>query len=317
MRFRLVLLVTLLPIVSPACGKEDATGTAAASGPVSAADFPARYVQTYCRTLAPCCGQDAVKYDEAYCLEHEKLGEKFASYAQENPYLAYDPVGGGKCLDAMAAAGCAIQDDVGTPGCEGVLVGKIPLGEKCFERIHCAPQAGQVVDCTGIQTEDGPGVCGIVATNIGAGAPCGFDRSTQCAKGLSCVPVDPKDPKTSVCTPPPALGEKCNYDCAVGARCDNGGSNVCVAKLALGEACFGDTVCVEGSFCDHAGEKMCKPLLQRGAPCGLPFHCASGFCEGGLCRGGDVHECSGDVDEDDPSEAAPVGTGGPKPAPPG
>ncbi|RYE93564.1 MAG: hypothetical protein EOO75_04080 [Myxococcales bacterium] len=281
----LSVTAVLSALVLAACGD---SGSSSTSGPVSADDFPARYLDAYCGKLASCCEGESVPYDEAYCRQSAAFNPGKYAGLVNSPSLRFDPDAAGRCIDAIKAR-CSLRDDLDIPGCEGVFVGQVAIGGACLESIECAPVAGQTVYCGGQKFEDGPGTC-MVLTSLAAGAACGGQVEGICSDGLAC------DGQT--CVALPGAGQSCEktFACDDASNCEFS-SRTCVAKPAPGEVCAGDFSCPEGYFCNSfVTPSTCDTLLPRGAACQVGFHCLSGRCERGLCRETDLSSCSGPGD---------------------
>lgn len=258
-------------------------GGAGTSGPVSFEDFPKKYADALCKVAAACCTNAGVAYDDAYCHDDHAFDPGKYGYLNNGQTLRFDPDGAGRCLDAVAAAGCGLKDDLDEPGCEGVIVGLVPVGGKCFESIECAPSLGKVIRCD-TPGEDTEGVCKEFLTSA-AGGPCGRDVFGECGVGLVCE--DFSQP-TSTCIAAPRGGEKCGIGgpCEAGFSC--GQSLTCEAVVPIGGACSGFGGCAEGARCK---EGVCTPPGADGSACRTGEDCASNRCIADRCRQRIVSSC--------------------------
>ena len=164
-----------------------------------------------------------------------------------------------------------------------------------------------------------------------AGEGCRF--SVECKDGLACVGYQIGVDGT--CKKPPKVGEPCTVQrfgtilnvqaaelhhpaCAPAGSCDG---KTCVARIAAGQPCVGDTSCVAGLSCVMA---RCQKPSATGGPCYLSADCTygsfcnrspnapSGKCEparpgGAECPVADA--CRGRCDM--PSRGADAGSGAP------
>jgi hypothetical protein len=264
-----------------ACGDTDEGGTgASANGPVPAEDFPKRYTDTYCATVAPCCEGAGVPYDDAFCHEKNAVNpDKFAALVND-PSVRFDPAAAGRCLDALAAAGCSADNDLDGPTCGGVFVGSLATGTPCEHELQCAPVAGKRVDCLSTAL-DAPSTCVAIVDAAAAGEPCGPAAFAQCAPGLTCG-------ATNTCVTAPPVGESCQPGgaCAQGAVCSP--TFTCQAIAADGEACISFGECAETSFCNQG---TCARRLPDNTACASSEACESQRCQAGVCRARTISSC--------------------------
>ena len=298
---RFVRKFGILALLLAGCGNSDTSSTGGpatdtSTGPISAADFPARYLDAFCAALAPCCSAESVTYDDVYCREHAAFDPGKYGELVSSPAIAFDPAAAGRCLDAIKAT-CSLKDDLQIPGCEGVIVGKTALGGACFDSITCAPVTGQTVRCGGQKEEDGPGTCRLPVV-LAAGEACGGQIDGGCADELTCD-------ASGHCAALPGVGQPCSdqFSCARTAYCD--ATKVCVAKPGAGEVCTGDGTCLDGLYCNtSATPPTCGARLKHGEACKTGVYCLSGRCERGLCRDAELRSCSKEP-QDDSSTPSP------------
>lgn len=276
-----------------ACGSGNGGGTgglpggAGTSGPVSFEDFPKKYADAICKVAASCCATAGIAYDDAHCRDDHAVDPGKFAYLNNGQTLRFDADGAGRCLDAIANAGCGVDDDLDQPGCEGTIVGLVPQGGKCFESIECAPVLGKRIRCE-TNGEDTEGVCREFVTSPADG-PCGRDVFGECGEGLVCE--DATQP-TSTCVAAPRAGEKCGIGgpCEPGYHCSTS-SFTCEAIVANGGACKSFTDCVEGSQCKDG---VCRTRGADGAACGNSEDCASNRCVNDRCRQKIIQSCGED-----------------------
>lgn len=120
--------------------------------------------------------------------------------------------------------------------------------------------------------------CSLFVGEDPAGSACAFEgfgglpQTSTCAPGLVCPQGE--------CVAPGAAGDPCvgslRQECADGLVCDwSAASPTCVARIALGDACTEDTLCVDEAFCSDG---ICTPQAAEGEPCTDAFGCLYGFC---------------------------------------
>ncbi len=148
----------------------------------------------------PAAGSDAGAGD---CLAHAQLaadqqlalvgtayGEGLVSI---NTMLVPD------CVAAYQSRACDpvldVEQALADPACAGVLVGNIPLGERCDTTAECAAGTYCLAQETGLRVTSlsGSGSLGVCFKYQQAGAPC--NTSADCAPPLTCAPA------TRVCQP--------------------------------------------------------------------------------------------------------------------
>ncbi len=176
-----------------------------------------------------------------------------AAPAFENTTLTYDPVAGGQCACAIAAAPC---DNLawfrGLASCDAAFVSTAtthdpcstdfdcPSAHRCRERLKGVAFGGQLPP-----TMCGGGDCWPVA---GLGEDC--TGEAECAPGTYCDSEAP----APTCTANAALGEDCN------------------ARPCLGDT--GQTLIFPPNACHYAkGPSVCEPRGRTGGLCGfVPCH---------------------------------------------
>lgn len=191
----------------------------------------------------------------------------------------------------------------------------------------------QADGCPGGATRPACGRCLLLHGDNAVGEACDAGKygSAECMQGLEC--------RLGVCTdtcPPRGMDEVCAEDgdifatCAEGLVCDHGGSNTCVPRVAIGEACKPNVPCEAGAYCEpmmsvcaaqlgpdamctgdaacadgltcEVQSMLCKPVPQAGeacqAVCAAGFYCEAGTCaaelpEGAACAADEA--CAGDL----------------------
>jgi hypothetical protein len=218
------------------------------------AAFADAYAKAWCDGLAACC--HFWPFHQDVCLTNARqLGQDMVAGSVLSgstlPHLDTDAQSG--CLAGVSAivAACPSTTFAATPTPECALVfttGTSPQGGACSLDSDCEPLAAHAAVCVN-------DVCTVPATNLPSGAACSVGPST-CEAGLVC------NPGTYVCSPPVAIGKRCDSetDCVDGAWCEGD----CEPFTPVGDAC---TAIVECGPTARCYQNVCQALVVTGAPC--------------------------------------------------
>jgi len=204
------------------------------------------YAQTYCDTLAACCGPETQLLNDFNCVDNYLRRVVYSTYGT----LPLNPWKLQRCLDqrrSRLALGCDTEISLRIDDCLN-LVDRPTSGAEVL--------CGQDRDCPGDQY-CAPSGCagGKCAPRLRAGQACdgGGDINRQCRDGLVCRALQ-----------------------------GTSGDFACQQPQEFMQGCFSDTDC--GSHYDrHVAcvESRCFTLLDDGQRCN-PFQshqCASGYCD--------------------------------------
>ena len=227
--------------------------------------------------------------------------------------VLYDGNAAARCVDWYAARGCAVSEPEPPPSqsCDAVFTGTLPDGRACVADDQCRSDHCDASACSGADACC-PGVCasalpvggdcakpgqicavgafckfdltGAVGTctlRVAAGQPC--TRSDLCVPGQFCdiAPLT----GSGTCDRPPARGEACPAgSCgSLSDVCDPFTAR-CVARTAIGGACFTDRTCVPFAHCDTTSTMTCVARSAAGGACTADSDCLTGLpCQGGTC----------------------------------
>jgi hypothetical protein len=176
-----------------------------------------------------------------------------------------------KCIDAIAAAKCGIDEALESDVCKSAVDGLIDLGNACINDFECKGDAY----CA--STSTCPGTCTAAGST---GDSC--TRNNECATGFYCSDTNKK------CTKPAAAGDVCGG--ATGPNCDDGffclgadedtgQSGNCRAFDEVFTAEVGETCSPQGPFCvpsARCGIMAVTPSLQ--------LECIATVASGAACR---------------------------------
>jgi hypothetical protein len=183
-----------------------------------------------------------------------------------------------QCAFAMRQRSCTDVYMSTNPAC--VTVGTKKAGESCIAAAQCESLA-----CTGSTTS-----CGVCLPRVAKGQDCTERTKVVCERGLTCDSTS----NTCVDLPPKSfdgtassgleIGKSCDARalCATGGYCmypSGGGSGICTAVLAEGDACTIAASCIEDCYCAQETGK-CRKIPGVNARCGNdietgdPLYCA-------------------------------------------
>lgn len=304
-----LFLVSVLPACADATPVTSATETAgdASTGaeqdtdPTTGGSEQPDDVALVCDLMRAACSRQVAC---GHAVVNNNPGDVDACVAQQQcesasdlldlPHVALDPDAVQACIAALEAASCgelAAQGLEIDAACQHYIAGTLGEGEACH--------GGAISDCA-------PGLSCVFADGTCPGicqAPAAACTEGSCGPDAFCGSDD-------VCHPRAALGEACDSalvgfsnltdePCAAGAHCEG---SVCVADLAAGAACWGQSVhacgpdaacvCADPDVCEGDADYSCGTPRAVGEACNMAFDCADGlycdFGQGGLCapRGG-------------------------------
>lgn len=178
-----------------------------------------------------------------------------------------------KCLEWAAKRGMvAVTLLEAEPSCDGVFVGKQPVGADCESSLQCV--SGSFCDS---------GKC---SAPKGEGGECRYlsmGQHTSCAAGLTCVLDKPADPQTERCQKTLEIGAECDPNksaCGDDRRCFDG---KCHRLGAAGDECTDGGDCSTGLFCTKKSDQdflgRCALMAATGQPCGGDSECTSAVCK--------------------------------------
>ena len=285
-----------------ASGVGDSGGSGAPDsglGPIALEDFPARFAESLCSNIGPCCQEEGHPHDAAAChaaAEAPPMREVMRVQAEGRPY---DAAAARTCVDTMAflARTCYGADlfDLFEKACVPVFRGNLPEGALCTFAEECTTTGG----CGSL--DGGPNRCargvgpqrakagdrcmstcmrsstsgGIDCTIPGPGAPPPSSDQCYVEDGLFC------EASTYVCRPTPLLGQACmGSPCGGDAYCESG---ACVAKRTSGPCSDWGESCASTAYCDRA-TWQCHPRKARGESCSGSVECAVGDLCSTTCR---------------------------------
>jgi hypothetical protein len=235
--------------------------------------------------------------------------------------VTFDVQAGQACLDAIAAAGCSIDQKYAFYStCSKVFLASVASGGACSSILecktgYCAQADGSYLvsdGCSGTCKEylargdacnpsnpacGSEDMCDLSSNKCVAraatGEPCG-DNVALCQDGLVCLGATLQQPGT--CQVRGEVGSPCSsfFDartttCALGLFCDN--NSKCAARLPVGSACSSLYACDDGLACigldvesngNVSVQGTCKPFLNAGASCN-PQPYESGCSQSTVC----------------------------------
>lgn len=270
------------------------SGSNAETERVSQAQFPDRFANIWCETVAACCSVAQISYDSATC----RVGARsFAANLLERSAgreATYSPDAGTQCLDRLSRAlsGCQIED--AGNACTMIFIGSSPEGTPCANGSECASgycalgEAGLSGVCAeldyraprhGKVGEPCVGSCGVPGSFECPSSllPNAQGTSSYCyaENGVYCT-FDPELLDVLSCQPYAAIGDSCGANdvrCIPGAFCADG---VCAAQRATGSCRDTPDQCAVASFCDSSQQCLAKRPLRE--TCFFGEECASDSC---------------------------------------
>lgn len=283
---------------------------------VSQAQFPERFANVWCESVAACCAQAHVARDPATCQAHAR--ELAAAQIAERVAFdtTYSAAAGTLCLGRLERAlkNCELED--ASSACALIFVGPAPVGTPCANGSACASgycalgEAGLSGVCAeasyrapvhGKAGESCVGSCGIpgsfqcptalLPNSDGTTTYCYAEDDLYCA-----FDPDALD-QALACRPYAAVGDRCTeISCAPGSFCADG---TCLAQRASGSCAETPNLCEAQSYCDAA--QQCQPKKPDGAACESGEACTHSSCSldgqtEGVCDSGSAltaRACSG------------------------
>ncbi|HKO48209.1 MAG TPA: hypothetical protein VJV79_10825, partial [Polyangiaceae bacterium] len=149
--------------------------------PVARADFPAKYAQAICDSVAGCCSKSSFNFDATNCVATETARATTLSGSFDQAKVNFNEQAAGDCLAAMPGRlQCGDTRLLGSiKACTEIFTGKLPLGASCS----------------------------------GNGRECSWQENSYCA-------ASPQDPTgvSKVCTaftpsPHGTVNEACSFSC--------------------------------------------------------------------------------------------------------
>ena len=109
-----------------------ACSTANAPGErVSEAQFPERFAQVWCQSVAPCCAHRVVGYDAALCQSQARDSAQGLLANRQGSESEYSVDAGTLCLDRLAQALGSCELEEASAACGMLFVGSSPDGTPC------------------------------------------------------------------------------------------------------------------------------------------------------------------------------------------
>lgn len=213
-----------------------------------------RFVEDYCEARWS-CGCDSPGLTQVHCESLLTRAGEEAQDAAQDAGLEYDRECAKAWLDAIDDA-CSVQAMPNYTECGDPCApyhGNERVGEACQ---HFGPWS----DCAR-ELRCGLGsTCEDPCLGQHEGDPCAPDVGGSCGPDLTCV--------EGACVPAPALGEPCQGECRVGARCDFDQQR-CVESPGFGEPCSDIVECGRNLLCVRTedGEQVCD--VGKAKVCGL------------------------------------------------
>jgi hypothetical protein len=258
----------LAATLSSGCGKSEGS-----DAPVPQSEFPTRFADLVCDSLANCCQSAGFAMDVTGCKQAQ-VARRSAALSMADPQkVEYDARAAGECLAAARSViRCGQLESVEAPACDDVLRGKLQLGEPCTESDECQPQPGEPYIRCASQGDDALSVC---TTERGQEWPRG-------ARGEACTMTCFDDDCSGIAVPVPNLaGGEAPFPRAEvacfrndGLYCERG---TCARTLAVGRACDDEAACSGNAFCDR-DTRTCVTPRADGEPCGADSQCESKEC---------------------------------------
>jgi len=261
---------------------------------ISEAQFPERFANVWCETVAACCNTAQVGYDSATCHAGARDFAANLLAVRASGEATYSPSAGKQCLDHLGHAlnGCKIED--AGNACTMIFIGSSPEGTPCANGSECtsgycalgeaglsgvcaaldyrAPSHGKVGDpCVGSCGVPGSFECptSLLPNALGATNYCYAEDGVYCT-------FDPELLDALSCQPYAAIGNACGANdvrCIPGAFCADG---VCVAQTATGSCSDTPDQCAVQSFCDSSEHCLAKKPIS--SACFFGEECASNSC---------------------------------------
>jgi len=283
---------------------------------LSQAQFPERFANVWCQTVAPCCAPAQVAYELPTCLSQARNFMASMVAGRVGGDTTYSAAAANLCLGRLQRALKSCEIEEASTACALIFVGPAPEGAPCVNGSACAS-----------------GYCALGAASSGvcaeanyrppnhgkAGEPCvgscGVPGSFQCPTSL----LPSSEGTTSYCYAEDGL--YCDFDsdlldalscqpyAAVGAPCQDGVTNCIPGAFCAGGACVAqqssgpcqDTpdLCDAQSYCDAL--QRCEATKPNGAACSSGKECSSSSCSSdgetpGVCDSGSTltaRACSG------------------------
>jgi hypothetical protein len=270
---------------------DDGGGTAP---PIAASDFPARFADGLCGSMAGCCSSNGYSHDYATCRASLEAQMTSLLRLREDQEVRFDSVAGGACVEEYARALEECEPLTGNESCERLFVGLVEPGGRCQSSVECADgegaDQGYCEDgvCT-VESSAGDArlaagdTCSWTCTESGSGSSCSGLPSATTGGGGSCYTNDGLtcDPASQVCVAVPRLGEACTTGsgCEEGAFCEG---STCVPQRTTGP-CPTPQACAPSAYCDFEARE-CVPRLPDGDACQSSDQCLVGHCREGVCR---------------------------------
>lgn len=282
---------------------------------VSQAEFPERFAQVWCETVAPCCSREQIKYDRATCRAQARDLTAAMLESRVSGDTQYSASAGTLCLDRLERVLQSCELEQASSACSLIFVGPEPAGTACKNGSACQSgycalgEAGLSGVCAeasyhspnhGQASEPCVGSCGVpgsfacpselLPSSEGTASYCYAEDGLYC--GFDSNLLD-----TLVCQPYAAIGAACaEVSCTPGAFCADG---TCVAQRASGSCADTPELCGAHSYCDENWQ--CQAKKPNGAACWSGEECTSSSCssEGqaeGVCDSGNAllaNACAG------------------------
>ena len=280
---------------------------------LSQADFPERFANVWCQSVAPCCAPEQILYDPASCIAQARNFAATMLVNRVSVDTAYSASAGTRCLERLERAleSCEVEEAStacalifvgpaldGTPCSNGsacqsgyCALGEAALSGVCAEARYQSPNHGRIGDpCVGSCGVPGSFRC---PTSLLPGSE-GTTSYCYAEDGLFCgFDSDRLDALT--CQPYAAIGASCEDSearCIPGSFCADG---TCSAQHSAGPCADTPDVCTVDSYCDAEGQ--CQPKVPNAAACVSGEECVSNSCSSdGACDAGNqllAQACSG------------------------
>jgi hypothetical protein len=301
------------------------------AGNITRDEFAQLYPAIVCGNWARCC--PGTSFQSQGCL-----AARAAAIATllDDPFVRYDPSGGGACLRAAQTASAGCDDATPDPtygACRPAFSGALPLGAKCTSDAQCASPADGIGVCASGATDPAQRFCEYVLAprhgSLGEACWCTPDSPWE-----SCITywtsTGPLEPDAGcyvadglycdgTCQRQSGLGDSCQkYQPSCGAGLACGDNYVCQPLPGSGEPCV-QGACQSGLFCN--ADSRCEPVRRLGESCESSrceptLHCSlstgtcagpepngapcrsSWDCESQLCNaeGGSINRCTATAD---------------------